>query len=1166
MKMTKLLTPFVLQDNEKGILYINKLPLQIKTLNLDFDKILKNQTPHEICILVKEILDVLRGITASGFLPTTDLRKFPIIRAFLYYILSEKENENRSADFINGKKSSITYRWIYTILMTNLYTLLELLLIKMKQEGENELDLYIDIETLTLKLYDSLEPSIRKILKKKGISIQQTINNSLDTEYKNIDQKTNKILSVQMCINTTSTLLINKSYSWELSDVNALSNESYNLIISQNIDKVVIESCINRLVELVRLSKYGDNDEKISKIIMGLKRSTDINYIEKTETIKFIFPFTSTISYFEDLRNKNISVKRIVEISKLLGYDSLNISYNKILGMLEFLSNTSSEGLMVEEKQKYDFENLIKHIRKTSEDSKILTEKDIEKYIVDNNNNNNRNKALKQKSVSRTSTSKLTTQRTFISRKICVALISHYNAADLSLMSDFAEFNKNIDIVKKGFVTLKGPIKYADTLLILRDTMLLSPAGFTSLSKIGSVYNLDKLLLTNDEITNMDVLLEENPTKYMNYAIRDSLIGLCHISWIEMFYFSKGGSGIPITLTGIGKQAVNQQWDLDGYNGYHVSEEPIIGDATRLQTPVGLNSIGYEKIGLDLSLFLKSYKGGRNESFSYGIDNELQVYDLDLTGAYTTIMSSIGHPYYNEARYITKSDLDKMSDTDKINSYLMIECNFKFPSNILFPSIPVVVDKTTTVYPYEGERVLLTGSEYILAKRQLCELEIIKIYYIPFYSYKNVEDNKIVTVKPFESIITEIQSKRRLYAKGTMSNVMYKQIGNSIYGSTATGLNYKTVYDNRTKEMVRIEPNKFTNPLIASWVTGNIRALVGEGLQAVQDNKGSAISVTTDGFITNLNNLEDLMLRDKNNVLLLNFKTLRESLSGDNTAFEYKSSGKGIISWTTRGQLGIESKIIATTGFQNKIFTDKKELVNLIVDGINSNEKTIEYIQKSLRSASDISKKGGHVTQTYKEIQFLLKHDNRRKFNTVLNQMVDKKDVIKIDSEIQNNSEIINQELLLTKSYKESELYKESTGLEYTIPFVNKDECINYRSISKRNRLKDYNSLTSHVSPLLKISTGRKHTSLAVVHFVKMLLSDKPQFSGMMGVFTNYNDIVNYIHAFDNSVKISKQSISNLRNRKIIQKQIPKNEDTLRFVEYIKIKFPDFREEFFFNA
>jgi hypothetical protein len=105
----------------------------------------------------------------------------------------------------------------------------------------------------------------------------------------------------------------------------------------------------------------------------------------------------------------------------------------------------------------------------------------------------------------------------------------------------------------------------------------------------------------------------------------------------------------------------------------------------------------------------------------------------------------------------TTEELEKLNDYEKINSFLMIECNFKFPSTILYPSIPVVVDKTTTVYPYEGEKVLLTGSEYILAKRQKCVLEILKIYYIPFDRYK--EEDEIVIIKPFESIITEIQAK-----------------------------------------------------------------------------------------------------------------------------------------------------------------------------------------------------------------------------------------------------------------------------------------------------------------------------------------------------------------------------------------------------------------------
>jgi hypothetical protein len=70
----------------------------------------------------------------------------------------------------------------------------------------------------------------------------------------------------------------------------------------------------------------------------------------------------------------------------------------------------------------------------------------------------------------------------------------------------------------------------------------------------------------------------------------------------------------------------------------------------------------------------------------------------------------------------------------------------------------------------------------------------------------------------------------------------------------------------------------------------------------------------------------------------------------------------------------------------------------------------------------------------------------------------------------------------------------------------------------------------------------------------------------MIHEFKNYNDIVKYINNYDKSIKITKQSISNLKNRKLIQKQIPKNEDTLRFINYLKIKFPNFNDDYFFTV
>jgi hypothetical protein len=157
-----------------------------------------------------------------------------------------------------------------------------------------------------------------------------------------------------------------------------------------------------------------------------------------------------------------------------------------------------------------------------------------------------------------------------------------------------------------------------------------------------------------------------------------------------------------------------------------------------------------------------------------------------------------------------------------------------------------------------------------------------------------------------------------------------------------------------------------------------VRSVIGECLHSIGVQGGKVVSVTTDGFITDIDELEGQI---SNNYLLQEYKKIRYELSNDNTALEMKSKGLGIIAWSTRGQLGFESKIIATTGFQHRMFRDKKALVDIFTQTIKTEYKTIEYIQSSLRSASEVYKHGGHVTMKYRDQLFRMHYDNRRKLS-----------------------------------------------------------------------------------------------------------------------------------------------------------------------------------------
>lgn len=71
-----------------------------------------------------------------------------------------------------------------------------------------------------------------------------------------------------------------------------------------------------------------------------------------------------------------------------------------------------------------------------------------------------------------------------------------------------------------------------------------------------------------------------------------------------------------------------------------------------------------------------------------------------------------------------------------------MECYFEFPEDTLYPSIPVYVDETTTVYPLKG-KACLTGFEIVTALQQECKLKFIAGIAIPF-RVKVVDENDSV--------------------------------------------------------------------------------------------------------------------------------------------------------------------------------------------------------------------------------------------------------------------------------------------------------------------------------------------------------------------------------------------------------------------------------------
>jgi len=135
------------------------------------------------------------------------------------------------------------------------------------------------------------------------------------------------------------------------------------------------------------------------------------------------------------------------------------------------------------------------------------------------------------------------------------------------------------------------------------------------------------------------------------------------------------------------------------------------------------------------------------------------------------------------------------------------------------------------------------------------------------------------------------------------------------------------------------------------------------------------VSCTTDGFISSTSNMENYTPTSQE-VFSHLFFNMRLKLTGKGELLERKYlEPKGVISWRTRGQLGLSGGIKALTGYQRN--ESIEQTIEKVYSSFNDT-KTIPFIQKSLRSAKEIFQDGGHSTLKLSERNFNLKYDNRR--------------------------------------------------------------------------------------------------------------------------------------------------------------------------------------------
>lgn len=92
------------------------------------------------------------------------------------------------------------------------------------------------------------------------------------------------------------------------------------------------------------------------------------------------------------------------------------------------------------------------------------------------------------------------------------------------------------------------------------------------------------------------------------------------------------------------------------------------------------------------------------------------------------------------------------------------------------------------------------------------------------------------------------------------------------------GISDKQKFDILTKTTQRLQGDDLSKNQIVYWTTAFIRSIIGEGLHWIDHLKGKVVSVTTDGFISNIPVLD---VRLKDHFLFTEFKKISLLVSGD---------------------------------------------------------------------------------------------------------------------------------------------------------------------------------------------------------------------------------------------------------------------------------------------
>lgn len=426
------------------------------------------------------------------------------------------------------------------------------------------------------------------------------------------------------------------------------------------------------------------------------------------------------------------------------------------------------------------------------------------------------------------------------------------------------------------------------------DTLLITPGGM-GLAECGELLGLPKLTIPAPySITNMREYLLGDRAGFEAYALRDAEIAVRYALQVRNFCARELMiDRVPAT---IGAMAVSRFTKTLKEN--NMSPEVCLGTHIKTRELWLTEKQAFRTIKNPASvpsreLFetfpINCYHGGRNECFMMGVTPSDHWYDYDLAGAYTTGLLDILTPDYGNIR-LSKNPDDYCGH---VMGFALV--TFRFPESVPYPSLPVRTDQYGLFFPLSGES-WATAPEIELALSLGADMTIHNGIIVPWICDTSPHNSESTSV--FLPFVQQVRENRNRHIKGSLEEKFWKEIGNSLYGKLAQGLRAKTAFDTARGLNRSLPPSSVTQPFFAAHVTGFIRAVVGELMNALPSDS-SVVSVTTDGFLTNC----PLDKINMSGPLSSRFQSLCDIVDPGSSMLTCKHEVSQLIAMKTRGQL-----------------------------------------------------------------------------------------------------------------------------------------------------------------------------------------------------------------------------------------------------------------------